>query len=84
MVAAHRACWKQAPENSLAAIRDCIALGVDIVEIDVRQTRDGQFVIIHDSTVDRTTDGRGRVEQFSLADLRQLRLRLGKGDRQRL
>src|SRR5690606_30766812 len=61
MVVAHRACWKEAPENSVAAIQDCIEMGVDMVEIDVQATADGQLVLMHDDTVDRTTNGSGRV-----------------------
>ena len=79
MVAAHRGCWKNAPENSVQAIRDCIALGIDIVEIDVRRSRDGHLVVIHDVRVDRTTNGTGKVSDLTLGDLRALRLRTGKG-----
>src|SRR4051794_12012503 len=70
LVVAHRACHAPAPsrglttrlpENSLQALERCIALGVDLVEIDVRRTRDGQLVIMHDAKVDRTTDGKGAV-----------------------
>jgi glycerophosphoryl diester phosphodiesterase len=76
---AHRACWETAPENSLAAIDACVALGVDAVELDVRHTRDGVAVIIHDETVDRTTNGHGRVSDLSWKQLSRLRLRTGGG-----
>jgi glycerophosphoryl diester phosphodiesterase len=79
MVVAHRACWSEAPENSLAAIEDCVSLGVDIVELDVRETRDGHLVLMHDSTVDRTTSGSGPVADMTLAELKRLRLRKGGG-----
>lgn len=79
MVIAHRACWKTAPENSLSAIENCIALGVDMVEIDVRQTADGELVVIHDKTLQRTTNGKGRVSALSLAELKQLKLRQERG-----
>ena len=79
LVAAHRADWRNAPENSLAAMRRAIAMGVDIIEVDVRRTRDGKFVIIHDRTLDRTTTGKGKVEDFTLAELRELRLLAGTG-----
>jgi glycerophosphoryl diester phosphodiesterase len=75
LVASHRADWRSAPENSLRAIRNAIAMGVDIVEIDVRRTKDGRFVIIHDSTLDRTTTGTGKVSDHTLAELLELRLR---------
>ena len=73
-VAAHRADWREHPENSLPAIASALALGCDIIEIDVRRTKDGRFVIIHDLTLDRTTTGKGNVADFTLAELRQLRL----------
>ncbi len=79
LVVAHRADWRSHPENSLPAIRSAIAMGVDVVEIDVRRTKDGRFVIIHDTTLDRSTTGRGRVADFTLEELRQLRLRDGVG-----
>lgn len=79
MVVAHRACWLQAPENSLEAIDTCIRLGVDMVEIDVRRTKDGQLILIHDETVDRTTDGHGQVSEMTLAEIKQLRLKSSDG-----
>ncbi len=79
LVVAHRADWKRAPENSLAAIRSCVRLGVDIVEIDLRRTRDGHLVLMHDETVDRTTDGRGKVVDLTLAQVRRLRLKMSDG-----
>ena len=54
-------------------------MGVDVVEVDVRRTKDGRFVIIHDTTLDRSTTGRGRVADFTLDELRKLRLRDGVG-----
>lgn len=79
MVVAHRGCWRLAPENSLRAIEECIRLGVDMVEIDIRQTADGQLVAMHDETVDRTTNGSGPVSLFTLNELRMLRLRADAG-----
>jgi glycerophosphoryl diester phosphodiesterase len=88
MVVAHRACHAPAPsrgltasvpENSLQALERCIALGVDLVEIDVRRTRDGGLVIMHDAKVDRTTDGKGRVEDLTLAQVRALTLKAEGG-----
>lgn len=76
---AHRACWEDAPENSLAAIDACVALGIDAVELDVRHTRDGVAVVIHDETVDRTTNGHGRVADLSWQELSRLRLRASGG-----
>ena len=79
MIVAHRGCHTEAPENSLAAFQRCIALGIDMVETDVQITKDGVLVLMHDTTVDRTTNGTGRVADMTLAELKQLRLRLGYG-----
>lgn len=61
-----------APENTLAAVERALDLGVDLVEIDVHVTRDGQVVVLHDATVDRTTDGRGAVRDMTLPEVRRL------------
>ncbi|MBB5109427.1 glycerophosphodiester phosphodiesterase family protein [Streptomyces spectabilis] len=82
MTAAHRGQWRQAPENSLRAIRLAFAQGAEIVEVDVRLTRDGVPVLLHDATVGRTTDGTGRVADLTYAEVRALRLREGLGGRQ--
>ena len=58
-VVAHRADWRFAPENSLAAIESSIRLGADVVELDVQKTKDGQLILMHDKTLDRTTTGKG-------------------------
>jgi glycerophosphoryl diester phosphodiesterase len=71
-VIAHRAGKALAPENTLAAIRNAIARRVDYVELDVRATRDGQLVIMHDRTVDRTTDGTGAVRDLAVDEIRKL------------
>ena len=68
----HRGAAGHAPENTLAAIRKGIALGVDFVEIDVRRTADGVLVVLHDATLNRTTNGKGRVDRFSLPVLKKL------------
>ncbi|GGB71919.1 glycerophosphodiester phosphodiesterase family protein [Blastomonas aquatica] len=79
LVVAHRGCWLDTAENSLAAIDACVAMGVDMVEIDTRRTRDGVLVLMHDATVDRTTDGSGKLADLSLAEIRRLRLRSAAG-----
>ncbi|BBC74276.1 conserved hypothetical protein [Altererythrobacter sp. B11] len=79
MVVAHRACWKGSSENSINAIRACIAAGIDMVELDVRATRDGKLVLMHDATVDRMTNGSGKVADLNWATLSKLRLRQGNG-----
>lgn len=79
LVVAHRGVHQSAPENSLVAIRNAIALGVDIVEVDVQRTRDGRLVLMHDATVNRTTNGVGVVSQMTLAQVRELRLKMPDG-----
>lgn len=71
-VIAHRAGAGIMPENTLAAIRNAIRLGVDYVELDIRATSDGQLVIMHDGTVDRTTNGKGAVKQLDFSTIRTL------------
>lgn len=83
LVASHRGQWRSAPENSLGAIDQAIKDGAEIVEIDVRLTSDGVPVLMHDSTVDRTTDGRGQVADLSLAQIKNLRLQEGLGGQRR-
>lgn len=79
MVIAHRGDWRHAPENSIQAIENCIAMGVDMVEIDVRETKDGELVVMHDETIDRTTTGSGYVKDWTLDSLRTLKLLDGLG-----
>jgi len=69
---AHRGARAQAPENTLPAFELAIAQGADGVEFDVQFTADDQLVVIHDETVERTTDGHGRVVAYSLAQLQRL------------
>ncbi|WP_409160693.1 glycerophosphodiester phosphodiesterase family protein [Pectobacterium sp. B2J-2] len=79
LAVAHRGVWASAPENSLAALREAIRLGVDIVEMDAQLTADSHIVVIHDDTLDRTSDMRGRVSQMTLAEIRQAHLRGSDG-----
>jgi glycerophosphoryl diester phosphodiesterase len=79
VVVAHRACFAAAPENSPEAIDACARLGVEVVENDVRSTKDGELVLMHDDTVNRTTNGWGYLNDLTLADLAKLRLRDGEG-----
>ncbi|MCI0457938.1 MAG: hypothetical protein L0Z62_13305 [Gemmataceae bacterium] len=68
---AHRGLLRHAPENTLAAFAACLELRLGF-EVDVRRTRDGHLVCIHDEDVSRTTDGRGKVADLTLAELRKL------------
>jgi len=79
VVVAHRACFSAAPENSPEAIEACARLGVEVVENDVRSTQDGELVVVHDDTVDRTTNGWGYLNDLTAADLAKLRLRDAAG-----
>ncbi|MDE8650702.1 glycerophosphodiester phosphodiesterase family protein [Novosphingobium album (ex Liu et al. 2023)] len=79
IVVAHRACFAAAPENSPQAIDACWRQGVEVVENDVRSTKDGELVLMHDNTVDRTTTGWGYLDDLTLADLGKLKLRDGAG-----
>lgn len=78
-IAAHRGGAALAPENSLAAFRGALALGVDALELDVHLTADGEPVVIHDAALERTTTGRGAVGDTTLAQLRALRLKTREG-----
>ncbi|WP_327237469.1 glycerophosphodiester phosphodiesterase family protein [Streptomyces sp. NBC_01317] len=82
MVVAHRGYWRGAPENSLRAVDLAVGKGAEVVEIDVQRTRDGQLVLMHDDTVNRTTDGTGRVADLTLDQVKALRLRAGLGGAQ--
>jgi glycerophosphoryl diester phosphodiesterase len=75
----HRGAPAEEPENTLRSIRRALDIGVDAVEVDVHLSKDGRLVVIHDDTVDRTTDGTGRVRELTFAELR--RLNAGKGER---
>ena len=75
LYAAHRGGALLWPENSLLAFRSAMALGADYIEFDVHLSKDGEVVVIHDPTLDRTTTGSGPVREKALAELRALRLR---------
>lgn len=68
----HRGARGLAPENTLAGMEAGARAGVDVLEFDVHRTRDGELVVIHDETVDRTCDGSGRVADLTLPELRRL------------
>lgn len=79
MVVSHRGDWRNAPENSLQAIQNCIDMGVDMVEIDLKKSKDGHLIVMHDQTIDRTTTGKGKPEDYTLEELRRFRLKNGAG-----
>lgn len=73
LLVAHRGGSRLAPENTLEAFRDAVQRWhADMLEMDVRLTRDGEVVVVHDPTVDRTTDGSGPVSSFTLRELQRL------------
>lgn len=72
MIFAHRGASNYAPENTLAAFILAVKLGADAIELDAKLSRDGQVVVIHDQTVDRTTPASGRVAEMTLEELRKL------------
>src|SRR5256885_6699301 len=61
-----------APENTYAAFEQAVAQGAEYAETDIRRTADGQLVLLHDATLDRTSDGRGAISSMTLAEVRRL------------
>ena len=70
MITAHRGASDQAPENTMAAFRRALDIGADGIELDVHMRADGRLVVIHDETVDRTSNGKGLVKDKTLAELK--------------
>lgn len=78
-VVLHRADWRHHPENSLSAIQGAIAMGGDVVELDVSKTRDGVHVLSHDGRLDRVSDRKGKISTLTLAEVKEARLKEGQG-----
>ncbi len=74
----HRGAPAYEPENTLRSVRRALAMGVEAVEVDVQLTRDGRLVVIHDDTVDRTTNGKGQVRNLTFEEIRRLDAGLGE------
>lgn len=72
LVIGHRGAAGEAPENTLASFRLALEQGADAVELDVHMSADGEIIVCHDATVNRTTDGQGAISTMSTAELRQL------------
>jgi glycerophosphoryl diester phosphodiesterase len=72
LVMAHQGGERLYPGNTLLAMQESVALGVDVLEMDIHASSDGVLVVIHDDTVDRTTDGTGAVKEMTFAELSQL------------
>lgn len=79
MVISHRGDWRNYPENSIPAIESVIRMGADIVEIDLKMTKDSVLVLSHDRTVNRCMNGSGRIDEFTLAELKEMRLKRAHG-----
>ena len=78
-VIAHRGDWRNAPENSLQSIEKAIAMKVDRVELDIQPTKDGNFICMHDETLDRTSTGKGEIKNYTTEELKKFVLRSGNG-----
>jgi glycerophosphoryl diester phosphodiesterase len=74
----HRGAAGHVLENTLGSIEKAIELGVDYVEIDLRLTRDGHVVVLHDATVDRTTNSCGRIKDLTLAEVKRIKTKDGQ------
>lgn len=79
LVISHRGDWRNYPENSIPAIESVIEMGVDIVEIDLKLTKDSVLVLCHDKTIDRTMSGKGLVSDFTLDSLKTFVLKRAHG-----
>ena len=74
----HRGARAYEPENTLRSFRRALELGVNAIEFDVRRTKDGELVVIHDNKVDRTTDGKGLVNELTLKEIKELNTEKGE------
>ena len=75
----HRGDWRNASENSMPSILGSIAKGADMIELDVRKTKDGHYILSHDPTLDRMTDGTGPIAEHTLAEIKKLHLKEFQG-----
>jgi len=71
-VLGHRGCAGLEPENTIRAFKRALDLGVDLIEFDVRTTKDKKLIVIHDETVDRTTNGKGYVRNLNFEEIKKL------------
>ena len=79
VVVSHRGDWRNYPENSIPAIESVIRMGVDMMELDLKMTKDSVLVLCHDWTLDRTTTGHGPVSDYTYEELLQFDLKRGHG-----
>ena len=71
-VAGHRGLSARYPENTMPSFRAALEAGLDMIELDVHRTKDGQLIVMHDHTVDRTTDGTGPIAEKTLEEIKAL------------
>ena len=81
LILGHRGVAADYPENTMISFRKAIELNMDGIELDVQLSKDGEMVIIHDETLDRTTNGKGYVKDYSFEELRKLDAGSFKGDK---
>ncbi len=82
---AHRGCSQMYPENTLTAFKKAAKIdGLTGIELDIQLTRDGHMAVFHDETVDRTTDGSGELRQYTLSELKKLRIDAGSGKQEQI
>lgn len=79
VVACHRGDWRNYPENSIPAIESIIAMGADIMELDLKLTKDSVLVLSHDATINRCTNGKGLVSDYTYEELMQFSLKRAHG-----
>lgn len=74
LVAAHRGDWRNTPENSVKSLTNCIKKNIDICEFDLKKTKDGHIITMHDKTIDRSTNGKGKPENYTLEEIKKFKL----------
>ena len=77
IVASHRGDWRNFSENTLEGLDGAIAMGVDIVELDLQMTKDSVLIVMHDARIDRTTTGKGKISELTLDSIRKVKLKNG-------
>lgn len=77
IVASHRGDWRNFCENTIEGLEGAIAMGVDIVEVDVQMTKDSVLIVMHDGSIDRTTTGKGKIKHLTIDSIRRVRIKNG-------
>lgn len=77
IVASHRGDWRNFSENTLEGLDGAVAMGVDIVELDLQMTKDSVIIVMHDPKIDRTTTGKGKISELTLDSIRKVKLKNG-------